>query len=145
MTNMKNKIPSAVVDVNYALKKFASVSGKRFFVTPNLMNRSTFIPEKLEKRKTPIVLNLAYTDLDTIRYKLPDGIYPEFLPEPVVIKSRFGEYEARYVVDEKGLTYIRRMRRNKGTFPSESYNEMIDFYRGINKADNSKLVFVNKT
>jgi hypothetical protein len=145
MTNIKDKIPSAIVDANYTLKKFASVSGKRIFVTPNLMNRSTFIPEKLEKRKTPIVLKLAFTDVDTVHYKLPDGVYPEFLPEPVLLTSRFGEYEAKFVVDEKGLTYIRRMRRYKGTFPPESYNELIDFYRGINKADNAKLVFVNKT
>jgi hypothetical protein len=145
MTNVKNKIPSAIVEANYALRKFASVSGKRLFVTPNLMNRSSFIPEKLEKRKTPIVFRIAFTDLDTIHYKLPDGIYPEFLPEPVVLKSRFGEYEAKFDVDEKGLTYIRRMKFNKGTFPAESYNEMVEFYRGVNKADNSKLVFVNKT
>jgi hypothetical protein len=101
MTNVKNKIPSAIVEANYALRKFASVSGKRLFVTPNLMNRSSFIPEKLEKRKTPIVFRIAFTDLDTIHYKLPDGIYPEFLPEPVVLKSRFGEYEAKFVVDGK--------------------------------------------
>lgn len=145
MSEVKDKIPSATVDLNLTLRKFASVSGKRIFVTPNLMNRSTFVPEKTEKRKSPIILRMAYTDLDTIHYKLPDGIYPEFLPEPVVIKSRFGEYEAKYVVDEKGLTYIRRMRVNKGTFPPESYNEMIDFYRGVSKADHSKLVFVNKT
>jgi hypothetical protein len=145
MTNIKNKIPSAIIDANYSLRKFASVSGKRIFLTPNLMNRLSYIPEKLEKRKSPIVFKIPMTDVDTIHYKLPDGIYPEFLPEPVVIKSRFGEYEAKYVVDEKGLTYIRRMKLNKGTFPAESYNEMVDFYRGINKADNSKLVFVNKT
>lgn len=145
MTNTKTKIPTAVVDVNYTLRKFASVSGKRIFITPNLMNRSAFIPEKLEKRKSSIINKTPFTDLDTIHYKLPEGVYPEFLPEPVVIKSRFGEYEAKYVVNEKGLTYIRRMRVNKGTFPAEAYNEMVDFYRGVNKADNSKLVFVNKT
>jgi hypothetical protein len=145
MTNNKGKIPFAVVEVNYTLRKLASVSGKRLFINPNLMNRSTFIPEKLEKRKDPVVFKFSFTDIDTIHYTLPEGIYPEFLPEPVVIKSRFGEYEAKYVVDEKGLSYIRCLRLNKGTFPAESYNEMVEFYRGVNKADNSKLVFVNKT
>lgn len=145
MTNNKAKIPSAVVDVSYTLRKFASVSGKRIFINPNLMNRSSFIPEKVEKRKSPIVVRFAYTDTDSIHYTLPDGVYLEFLPEPVIFKSKFGEYEARYIVDEKGLMYIRRIRVNKGTFPAESYNEMVDFYRGVNKADNSKLVFINKT
>ena len=34
---------------------------------------------------------------------------------------------------------------NKGEFPPESYNELIEFYKSINKADNIKLVFLNKT
>ena len=143
--NVKNKIPSAIVDLDLTLKRLASVSGKRIFITPNLMNRSTFMPEKVENRKTKVVLTSAFVDLDTVHYHLPEGIYPEFLPEPVHIKSRFGEYEARYQVDEKGLTYVRRFKRVKGEFPAESYTELTEFYKNVNKADASKLVFVNKT
>ena len=115
------------------------------FLTPNLMNRSTTAPEKVEQRKTRVVMGAPYTDIDTIHYHLPDGIYPEFVPEPVVIKSRFGEYEVKYQLDEKGLTYIRRMRMNRGEYPAASYQELIDFYKGVNRSDNTKLVFVNKT
>jgi hypothetical protein len=145
MKNIKKRVPSAVVNLDLSLRKLATVSGKRIFVTPNLMNRSTFIPEKVEKRKTAVITKTAYTDIDTIHYHLPDGIYPEFVPEPVVIKSKFGEYEARYTIDEKGLTYIRRIRKTPGSFPPEAYTEFIDFFRSINKADNTKLVFINKT
>lgn len=145
MKNVKTKIPSAVVDLDLVLRRYATVSGKRIFLTPNLMNRSTTIPEKVENRKTKVVRRMPYTDIDTIHYHLPDGIYPEFVPEPVVIKSRFGEYEVKYQLDDNGLTYIRRVRMNKGEFPAESYNELIDFYKGINKSDNTKLVFMSKT
>jgi hypothetical protein len=34
---------------------------------------------------------------------------------------------------------------NKGTYPPESYQELIDFYKNMNKADNVKMVFVSKT
>lgn len=145
MTNNKSRTPSAVVDVDLVLKRFATISGKRVFLNPNLMNRSTVTPEKLETRKNNIELSLPYIDLDTIRYHLPEGIYPEFLPEPVSIKSRFGEYEAKYQVDQGSLVYIRRMRMNKGEYPAASYKELTDFYRNVNKADNTKLVFLNKT
>jgi hypothetical protein len=143
--NVKDKIPSAILNLDLNLKRFASVSGKRIFLTPNLMNRSAFIPEKLENRKTNIVLRSASIDIDSIHFKLPEGIYPELLPEPVVIKSKFGEYEASYKVDEKGLLYIRRMKFKKGEFPPDAYKELVDFYKGVSKADNSKLVFLNKT
>ncbi|MBK5278697.1 MAG: hypothetical protein JJE09_07520 [Bacteroidia bacterium] len=109
------------------------------------MNRSTFVPEKVENRKTNVVRKSAYIDLDTINYTVPEAIYPEFLPEPVKIKSIFGEYEASYKVDNGKVVYVRRVKMNKGEFPPDSYSELIEFYRSINKADNIKLVFLTKT
>lgn len=109
------------------------------------MNRSTYIPEKVESRKTNVVRTMAYTDIDTIRFHLPEGIYPEYLPPPVKLRSRFGEYDASFMLDGDNMVYIRRIRMNKGEYPPESYNELIEFYRSLNKADNTKLVFLNKT
>jgi hypothetical protein len=143
--NNKNKVPSAIVSLDLNLNRLATVSGKRMFLLPNLMNRSTFIPEKVENRKTNVVLKTAFTDFDTIKYHLPEELYPEYLPEPVKLKSRFGEYEATYKIDQGNLIYIRKMKRLEGEFPPESYTELIDFYKSIAKADNSKIVFLNKT
>jgi hypothetical protein len=88
---------------------------------------------------------MAYVDIDTIQYKLPEEIYPEFIPEPVSIKSRFGEYESSFKVDQGSLIYIRKIKMNKGEFPADSYDELIEFYKKVNKADNVKMVFMNKT
>lgn len=143
--NVKEKIPSAILTADLKLNRFATVSGKRIFLTPNLMNRNSSIPEKLDDRKTEIVKRIGFIDVDTIRYRLPEEIYPEFLPEDINIKSRFGEYEASYKVEQSNLVYIRKLRMNKGEFPADSYQELIDFHRGINKADNTKMVFMSKT
>ncbi len=145
MKDSKDKIPSAAVEVQLVLNRLATVSGKRIFLTPNLMNRSTYIPEKLEKRNMTIVLRTPYVDHDRINYHLPEEIYPEFIPEPIVIKSRFGEYESSFKIDQGSLIYIRKIKMNKGEFPPESYNELIEFYKNINKADHVKMVFMNKT
>jgi hypothetical protein len=145
MKDKKGKIPVAVVNVDLVLKRLATPSAKRFFLTANLMNRSTYIPEKVEARKTNVVVRSSFVDFDTIRYHLPEGIYPEFMPKPVTIKSRFGEYDANYTLDQNDLIYIRRFKMDKGTFPPESYTELIDFYKSLNKADNTKLVFLSKT
>jgi len=145
MTNRKAKLPTAVVTMNLTLNKYASVSNKRIFLTPNLLNKSTFLPEKVESRKTPFVLRIGYTDIDTIRYHIPESIYPEFLPADTKFTSRFGTYEARFKLDQGSLIYIRKMTRKDGEFPAESYQELIDFYKNINRADNTKLVFLNKT
>jgi transglutaminase-like putative cysteine protease len=145
LVNHKDKMPSAEVLLDLRLARFASVNGKRIFLTPNLMNRSTFVAEKVEARKAPVVLGSGFTELDTIHYHLPDGVYPEFLPEPVKITSRFGEYESSCILDEKGLLYVRRLKQVKGQFPAESYKEFADFYKSVNKADHVKIVLLSKT
>ncbi|HEX8060528.1 MAG TPA: DUF3857 domain-containing transglutaminase family protein [Cyclobacteriaceae bacterium] len=145
MTNKKEKIPTATVKMDLVLNKYASVSNKRLFVTPNLMNRSTFIPEKVENRKTSFALNESYVMIDTIRYHIPESIYPEFLPPDAKYESRFGTYEAGFKLDEGSLIYVRKLVRKDGQFPPETYQELIDFYKNINRADNAKLVFLNKT
>lgn len=141
----KEKIPSAEVSIELNLNRFSSVSGKRLFLTPNLMNRSTYVPEKLEKRKYTVNRTMPYIDLDSITYSIPDVLYPEFTPQPTKVTSRFGEYESSVKFDQGKLIYVRRLKMNSGEFPAESYNELIDFYKTINKADNLKLVFLNKT
>lgn len=145
MRATKDKIPSATVDVELSLKRFAVVSGKRLFLTPNLMNRTTTVPEKVENRKTKVVTHFAYVDEDVIEYSIPDGIYPEFLPSPVKLTSRFGEYEATFKVEQNKLVYSRKIKMNKGEFPPESYGEFVEFHRSLNKADNTKIVFLSKT
>jgi hypothetical protein len=145
MKDHGGRIPTAVVSLDLNLKRYSTISGKRILFTPNLMNKSSFIPEKVDGRKTNFFLKSTYTHFDTINYKLPEGIYPEFLPEPVKLMSRFGEYESSVKVDQGNLVYIRRIKMNKGQYPANTYQEMVDFFKGINKADNMKMVFMSKT
>ncbi|GCC51158.1 DUF3857 domain-containing protein [Chryseotalea sanaruensis] len=144
--NMLNEeTPEIGVSLALKLNRFASVSGKRFFFTPNLMNRSNFIPEKLAERKTDIVIKTGYLDIDTIRYKLPDNVYPEFLPDTQKHTSRFGEYESSFQMDENGLLYIRKIKMKEGEYPASTYQELTDFYKSLNKSDNIKIVLLSKT
>jgi hypothetical protein len=103
------------------------------------------MPPKLAERKTEVIRRTNYLDLDTIQFSLPESLYPEFLPDPIKINSKFGEYEASFQFDAGKVTYIRRMKVWKGRFPKETYNELVDFYKNVSKADNIKLVFLNKT
>lgn len=145
ITNNKKKIPSAEVKTTFVLNRLATVSGKRMIITPNLMNRTSYIPEKIETRKTLVVRKMAFTDVDTVVYNIPEEIYTEFVPEPVKIKSRFGEYESSYKMEQGKIIYSRKVKMNKGEFPADSYNELLEFYKSMNKADNAKIVLLNKT
>jgi hypothetical protein len=145
MTNQKERNPTAIVDVTYKLPRLCAVSGKRLFLLPNLMNKSTYVPDKVENRKSNITIRNGYTDIDTIEYEIPEELYPEYMPEPVKITSRFGEYEASFKLDQGKLVYIRKKVFRKGTYPPDSYQEFIDFYKQTNRADAVKMVFLSKT
>jgi len=141
----RDKIPQATVDLDLSLRNFATMSGTRMFIAPNLMNRSTYVPPKLSKRTAPIIKTNAYLDEDVIELSFPNGMYPEFMPQPIHHQSRFGVYEASFVMEEGKVIYTRKLKMNSGKFDASTYTELIDFYKNINKADNLKLVFLNKT
>jgi transglutaminase-like putative cysteine protease len=145
LDDKKEKIPTATVQLELSLKRLATVSGKRLMLTPNLMNRNSFIPEKVENRKTDIVRNMGYTDIDVITYHVPEEIYPEFLPQAVKLTSPFGEFEAVYEIQQGKIVYTRKIKINKGRFKPELYNDFIEFFKSVSKADNQKIVFLNKT
>lgn len=145
MQHQKSRLPVAGVALDLDLRKYATITGKRLFLMPNLMNRITFLPEQLENRTTPIFRRLGYTDVDSIHFDVPESLYPEYVPQPIHIESMFGVYDASIQIDQRGVVYIRKLTIYKGDYPKESYGEFVEFYRAITKADQMKLVFLTKT
>ncbi|MBS1544768.1 MAG: DUF3857 domain-containing transglutaminase family protein [Bacteroidetes bacterium] len=141
----KSFLPQIEVAMSFASRSYASVSGKRIFLNPNLLNRTEYVPRKLEQRKTPIIRKNGYVDMDTVRFTVPEELYPEFIPPVVHYESRFGSYDATFTFSSGQLIYTRTMKWNRGRFPEESYEEFAEFYKSISKADNVRLVFLSKT
>lgn len=143
--NQKNIDPKAMVKLDLFVRKYASPSGKRFFIPVNLMSKSRYIPERTESRKSEIEIQYGTTDIDTVTFTFPMEMYPEHLPEGQKISTRFGVYETSYQIDQGKLIYIRKLEKFKGIFPASTYTEFVDFYKDLNKADNSKIVLLGKT
>lgn len=142
---MKGDMPKVVQNTSMQIQKLASISGKRLFLRPNLNNKNTYIPDALEKRRTPIVKPYSYYDKDSITYTLPQGYAPEHIPEPISLTSPFGEYSCKITVSGDKLTYNRILLMKKGTFSKESYSQFVEFYKQIARADKQKVVLINKT
>lgn len=141
----KNRIPAITEKLNLAVRKCASISGSRLFLMPNLLSSNSYVPPKVENRQQEVVRNYAYIDIDTIQYHIPVNYHIEYQPKSVQIKSVFGEYTASCKMENGVITYIRSVKMNKGKYPSASYEELIEFYKKIAKADRMQLVFVNKS
>ena len=144
--NNRNRQPELTLDLKLTLNNYANISGKRFILPLNLMNKHESIPRQMEKREHPVVVRYSFMDIDTVHYKLPTGMHAEFMPEPTSIKSIFGEYESVITIDEaNNVTYIRRLLLKKGTFSAETYEDLRSFLKEVAKADQLKAVFLRRT
>ncbi len=147
LTRYKERIPYVEEELSLTIPKCASKSGSRLFLTPNLMERWDYVPERNENRKLEVVLDGDYdfSDRDVIRYELPAGYEIEYQPEPVVIQSPFGEYKASTSWEGNVLTYTRECKMNRGRFAPSSYGDLVEFFKQIAQADKDKVVFVQKS
>ncbi|MCC9136709.1 DUF3857 domain-containing protein [Pontibacter silvestris] len=138
----KMRLPVVTEKLELSLRQCATISGKRMFLSPNLMSKWTYIPPQPEKRKTDVVRNMAFFDSDSVVFELPVGYTLEYQPQDVVHKSEFGEYKATIKVNGPEVTYIRTMQMYDGRFSSESYARLVEFLNNVVKADGDKVVFV---
>ena len=136
--------PFITEKLNLYVQKSASVSGNRMFIKPNILNAFSNPLPKAESRKFQVELDFAYTDIDTVRIKLPNGYIIESFPEPILINSDFGNYSASTEIAANDLIYIRKIEMNAGVWPAQKFEEFRNFYGSIWKADQSKVVLVKK-
>ncbi len=145
MIRHKKRIPFVEEKLTLQIRNCAKRTGKRLFIQPNLFTHEEKVPPVYGKRTQPLVLSLDWIDTDTIEFVLPEGFIPEAVPNEENIESKFGTYSTKYVLSEKGFTYIRKMQMKKGEFAKESYIDFVEFLEKVQKADKAKLVLVNRT
>jgi len=132
--------------INLIAKKYCKKFGNRLMMTVNALNQSINIPNKNKDRQTPFEVSRGYFDEDYIEIKLPEGLVLDSKPENISINSKFGEYKASFSINENGkLIYERSMLLNNGTYTKEDYQEFREFFKEVNKADQSKLILIQKT
>ena len=141
----KTRIPTLEERLSLSVPGYASVSGKRWFINPNVMNRWSRIPPVDEQRDTDIVVHQGYVDQDSIEIVIPESIHPEWVPDSTVITSSFGEYRSFYTVEQGKIIYHRSFKSNRGTFPADRYEELVNFYQAVARADQQKMVLKKTT
>ena len=86
-----------------------TVSGKRFFVVPNMITRTHRKIKEEENRKNELLLDFEFKDMDTSEINIPAGYTPESIPQDAKIESKFGKYSASVKVVGDRITYYRIM------------------------------------
>lgn len=136
-------VPGIRENLDLSVSRYATVSGKRLFIQPNLMSRSYWKPSA-DKRRHDICITYEYCDTDTAEIELPAGYKPESVPQDVLLKTKFGTYKSSVRVQGNKVLYTRSIERTSGRYPASDYESLSDFYAAIYKADRSKVVLVKE-
>ena len=138
----KSALPVINETLDLVADNYATVSGKRLFVIPNIITRTHLKMKADESRKHEVVLGFEFKDIDTTEIKIPAGYSPESVPIDIKIESKFGRYTASVKLAGDKITYYRHYEHYSGRFPAKDYADLVKFYDAIYKADRNKVVLV---
>jgi hypothetical protein len=138
----KGTIPVIREYLHVVSPSYASVSGKRLFLNPDLFDRSSTRLPADSVRHYDYVDKEAFTDIDSVTLKIPAGYKPEAVPADVTIDTRFGKYAESVRVMPDRIVYYRRYEESRGHFPPADYPELVKFYERLYKADHNRVVLV---
>lgn len=144
-SQQKARLPQLTEKLELTLRQCGTMSGKRMFVAPNLMNKWTYTPDDKENRQTDIVRRMGFLDVDSVEFELPEGYALEHKPQDISLTSEFGKYTASTKVTGNKISYTRTLQMGDGRFKPTAYVKLIEFYNSIIKADSQQIVFVKNT
>jgi hypothetical protein len=140
----KAKIPHIEESLEIMVSNYATITGKRLFIVPNIMTRTNRKLPMDSTRQFNLALSMAYKDVDTAEIILPSGYYAESIPQDIILRNQFGSYQSSVKLVGDNLYYYRLVEHNSGNFPASSYTELVQFYEKMYKADRAKVVLIKK-
>lgn len=138
----KSSLPTIEESLDIIATNYATITGKRLFIIPNIMTRANRKLTADTERKHDIDLSFEFNDIDSVQIELPDGYSAEAIPQDVSINGKFGRYKCSVRLEGKKLIYYRSYEHFSGRFPAKDYAELVNFYQAIYKADRNKVVLV---
>ncbi|MFT4154955.1 DUF3857 domain-containing protein [Parafilimonas sp.] len=143
-TENRSLIPEIQEYLHITAQNYASVSGRRLFIKPNLFNKTGNKFNVDDERLFDIEYPYSFHDIDSLDIKIPDGYAPEALPKNLDLNSKFGAYKIEFKVADNDINVVRNYTRSAGRFPPSDYPEFAKFINDIYKADRSQVVLVKK-
>ncbi|RXK82877.1 DUF3857 domain-containing protein [Filimonas effusa] len=137
-------LPEVTEILHISSTGYASVSGKRLFVSPNMLSRSGSRLSTEKPRKFDIRFSYGFRDIDTVSIKIPAGYKPEAVPKNVTLSNKFGSYAIAYKVEGNNITVFRKYEIVPDRYPASDFNMLSEFFAAIYKADRNRIVFVKE-
>jgi hypothetical protein len=140
----KGVLPLIKERLEITANNYCTISGKRLFIVPDILNKSFSKINGAETRKFDIQLSSAFIDIDSAEISIPAGYTPESIPADISLDTRFGTYKTTLKITAGKVVYTRNFQRNSGRFPASDAVALADFFSKIYYADRAKIVFVKQ-
>ena len=140
----KGPHPMVEEDLHVVAPNYASVSGKRLFISPNVFDRSRRRLSADSIRKYDYINENAYTDIDSVVIVVPAGYQVEARPKDIVIENGFGTFRANLRFENDRLIYYRYLQQSAARYPPVQYAALVKFYEQLYQSDNQRVVLVKK-
>lgn len=140
----KSTLPELNEQLTITVSGYGTVSGRRFFVVPNILNRSSAKLDADAERKVDLVFKEEWRDEDDYEIEIPEGYELEAISQDVSLKTKFGTYSTSTKLLGNKILYHRIREQFSGRYPAKDQAELSKFYEVIYKADRNRMVFVKK-
>jgi hypothetical protein len=138
-------IPELNEQLDITVNGYATVSGKRIFITPNILNKGGRKLDVDDQRTIDYVFNDEWKDEDQCEIEIPEGYELETSPADVVIKTKFGSYTSTTKLVGNKIIYHRVREQYSGRFPAKDGTDLSKYFADIYKADRARMVLVKKS
>ena len=140
----KGALPAIDEAIELVANNFSTVSGRRLFLNPNVLNKSATKLPDAKDRKYDIKIAAPFTDIDSVEVTIPAGYLAESIPADITLDTKFGTYHTSITVTDNKIFYTRYSQRTEGIYPPTDAIALADFFNRIYAADRTPLAFVKK-
>ena len=141
---IKNTIPQIEETLEINAPFYASITGKRLFLTPNIFINNSYRLKGQTNRQTDLVFRTAYLDIDSIQIKIPENYTVESMPKNVALNTAFGNFLITFAIKNNIIEVVRKSERQQHSFAKTEFDKISNYFEDIHQADRSRIVLVKK-
>ncbi|MFL5740026.1 MAG: DUF3857 domain-containing protein [Flavisolibacter sp.] len=138
-------LPELNEELEISVSGYATITGKRLFLTPNILNRTSRKFDADEKRTADFLFGFAFRDEDDYEIELPQGYQLEASSQDVHIQTKFGSYTCSVKLEGNKVRYHRVREQFAGKYPATGASDLAKFFEDIYKADRARIVLVKES
>lgn len=135
-------LPETEATFHLKALNYARSTGRRIFVPLLGTHPVRLTLPEVTTRVHPLLLEDAYTGLDTFTITLPAGYQVENIAPNADLTSEYGSYSLKIAQQGQQVVVTRKVQIRAGIFPADQYAKVRQFYLDISKYDRAQVVLV---